>query len=72
MSKLLTPTEVSQRLGVEEKTLRKWRTKPGRGPVYVKLGPGRFDPVRYPEHELERWIKSHTHGSSFEYGRHNG
>lgn len=53
-SRLLTPLQASEFLGVPSGTLAQWRSQ-GRGPQYVKLE-GRL--VRYRTLDLERYISS--------------
>jgi predicted DNA-binding transcriptional regulator AlpA len=53
-SRLLTPLQTSEFLGVPLGTLAQWRSQ-GRGPQYVKLE-GRL--VRYRTSDLERYISS--------------
>lgn len=52
MSRLLTPSEVSERYRnkIKVKTLANWRSN-GEGPKYVKIGGA----VLYPVDELEHW-----------------
>lgn len=52
-SKLLTPEEVSERLGIPRSTLYFWRQH-GKGPRAKKVGRH----LRYEESELQRWIDS--------------
>lgn len=44
-------------LGVEVKTVRKWRLE-GRGPRWMKYGPGRAAAVRYRRSDLEEFKRS--------------
>ena len=46
----LTPQQVSERLGVSERTLAAWRSA-GKGPPYRKIG----RTVTYPEPEVLNW-----------------
>jgi len=51
-TKLLTPREAAEILGVPEGTLAQWRSQ-RRGPPYIKLE-GRL--VRYRTSDLEEWV----------------
>ena len=51
MTKLLTATEVADRLSVSIKTIRKWTCQ--RSIPFIKLGAS----VRFREDDLEDWIK---------------
>ena len=53
-TKLLTPRESAELLGVPEGTLAQWRSQ-RRGPPYIKLE-GRL--VRYRRSDLEEYIAS--------------
>lgn len=57
--RLLTPRDVSERLGVRSTTLKRWRIAGG-GPPYVKFG--RI--VRYPEDRFEAWLAVHLRRST--------
>ena len=52
---LLTEKETALRLGVNPKTLGKWRSR-GYGPPVVRVGRG----VRYWEEKLEAWLDAQT------------
>lgn len=52
-SRLLTPTEVAEQLGVPVKSLYVWRTKNG-GPRGIKVGKH----LRYRQTDLDAWIES--------------
>ena len=52
---LLTTAEAAKRLGIAADTLSDWRVQ-SRGPAYVKLG----SLVRYPDYEIERFIRDRT------------
>lgn len=54
---LLTSGEAGALARVKPKTLANWRALRV-GPPYVKLGPGRCAPVRYPKHELLAWLRN--------------
>lgn len=53
--RLLTPAEVSARLGVPVATLAQWRCY-RRGPAFVKVGKH----VRYERGELDRYLREAT------------
>lgn len=50
---LLSPSELSEALGIPVKTLYAWRLE-GKGPVSVKVGRH----VRYRPGDVERWIRN--------------
>jgi predicted DNA-binding transcriptional regulator AlpA len=53
--KFLTSIELSEKLTVEESTLRWWRAQ-GKGPSFVKVG----SLVRYRLSAVEEWLALHT------------
>ena len=53
----LTSKQAARLLVVSEGTLRVWRHR-GQGPPYVRLGDGQRGAIRYPRHELERFLAS--------------
>src|SRR6187402_3129166 len=55
MTKLLTPGEVSEWLGISTQTLSNYRSAGG-GPPYCKL----FGRVRYLKDDLDIWIEERT------------
>ena len=55
LDRLNKPNEVSERLGLPEKTLADWRSR-GIGPAYVRLGRH----VRYRDSDLERFLQEQT------------
>jgi predicted DNA-binding transcriptional regulator AlpA len=59
--RLLTPTTVAARLGLELATLKEWRCT-GRGPAFVKFGGGA---VRYRAEDVTAWLaeRSRTGGA---------
>jgi excisionase family DNA binding protein len=59
----LTTAEAARRLGICEATLNDWRTR-NEGPAYTKTG--RL--VRYPDYEIERWIRDRTIQTSLRSG----
>jgi hypothetical protein len=54
---LLTPRQLSARIGVDEGTLSNWR-KNMRGPVFVKLDTRDKSRVRYPIQDVIAWEQS--------------
>lgn len=60
--RLLTPTELAERLGVSVGTLANWRLRGG-GPAYIKLS-GRA--VRYRPAAVEKWIQEREVASTSE------
>lgn len=60
--RLLTPTELAERLGVSVGTLANWRLRGG-GPAYIKLS-GRA--VRYRPRAVEKWISEREVSSTSE------
>lgn len=52
-NRLITPYELSLRLGLSEETLRRWRRR-GHGPTALILSPR---VVRYDPKEVEAWIR---------------
>jgi len=56
----LTTAEAAKILGIAEATLNEWRIR-GEGPAYTKMG--RL--VRYPDYEVERYIRERTIKTSY-------
>jgi excisionase family DNA binding protein len=56
----LTTAEAAKMLGIAEATLNEWRIR-GQGPAYTKMG--RL--VRYPEYEVQRYIRERTIETSY-------
>ena len=54
--RLLNEKEVSRMTGLALSTLRHWRVRRV-GPGFVKVGSTRQGPVRYPLHDLMRWLE---------------
>ena len=52
-----TRPELADRWGMSPKTLANWAAK-GIGPKVIKIGKGRFAPVRYDASEADRWLES--------------
>lgn len=52
---LMTETELEAKLGVDIRTIQRWRLT-GEGPPYVKVGRG----VRYRPEAVERWLDENT------------
>ena len=59
-SKLLTPKQTAEILGIKECTLSAWRFHKRQPLVYVKVG----SKVMYPEDKLLEFIASRTCGST--------
>lgn len=51
---VMTPTELSELIGVEEKTLANWRTAGKTGPRFVKVG----NRILYRRATVERWLEA--------------
>lgn len=55
--RLLSPSEVAERLGVSERTLASWRhgdVRSTSGPRWIPLSAGA---IRYAERDLEAWLR---------------
>jgi len=52
---LLTPEDLSERIGVAVTTLENWRYIPGAGPLAVKMTVGRGGGIRYRLADVEKW-----------------
>lgn len=63
LSKLLTPREVAEILGVSTETLNIWRTTKRYPLPYIKSG--RL--VRYKQEDVEAFIENRTHNSENAY-----
>ena len=61
--RFLKTSEAARILGLQSKTLERWRWA-GRGPAYRKLGSA----VRYDSRELERWAESCRRASTSDTG----
>ncbi len=61
MKEVLSRKETAQLLGIDIRTLDRWR-KLGRGPAYLDLtcGKGKKPCIRYRKTELERFLVSST------------
>ncbi len=59
MKEVLSRKETAQLLGIDIRTLDRWR-KIGRGPAYLDLtgGRGKKPCIRYRKSELERFLKA--------------
>ena len=53
----MTTKEAAEHLGVNAKTLARWRGKK-RGPQFYKIGDGWFSPIVYSVADLDAWAKS--------------
>lgn len=58
-TKLLTPAEVADLLGVTEHTLSVWRSTGRYGLRYVKVG----RTVKYKPADVEKWLEKNTVGA---------
>lgn len=56
---LLTAKQVAQFLKFSPQSLADMRSD-GTGPEFIKLGPHRCSPVRYPQRALLAWIAEHN------------
>ena len=63
---LLTTRECAKRLRLSPRTLERMRVE-GRGPRYVKAGPGSHSRVLYCEADLAAWVDAHRFTSTSEY-----
>lgn len=54
--RLLSPTEVAERLGLKPGTLAVWRATKRGGPPYIKCGRS----VKYRERAIEEYIERRT------------
>jgi len=61
MKEVLSRKETAQLLGIDIRTLDRWR-KLGRGPAYLDLtqGRGKKPCIRYRTRELEKFLKTVT------------
>jgi len=58
-SRLLTTTELAQRLGLHRGSLARWRVQ-GKGPNYFKKGEGKNATVLYRLPDVRKWEKKHN------------
>ena len=63
---LLTTRECAERLRLSPRTLERMRVE-GRGPRYVKAGPGSQSRVLYCEADLAAWVEAQRFTSTCEY-----
>lgn len=56
---LLTPNWLSNKLGISESTLARYRCE-GTGPVYIKVG----RKILYPEAAVQGWLYENTYDST--------
>jgi predicted DNA-binding transcriptional regulator AlpA len=56
---LYPPEEVARRFNLKAPSLANMRSK-GVGPKFIKLGPYRTSPVRYPRSALIEWIEANS------------
>lgn len=57
-SKLLTPTQVSERIQRPVRTLERWRST-GEGPAFVRLGRR----IAYREEDVDAWLSRRVYAS---------
>ena len=55
----LTSKQFAERIGISSESLDIWRCQ-GKGPTYVKLGPGKKSAVRYRLSDVIAWENSLT------------
>jgi hypothetical protein len=60
---LKTEPQAAAFIGVQPRTLRKWRTE-GDGPAFVRIS---ARCIRYRPEDLKDWIAEKTHASTSEY-----
>lgn len=60
-SDLLTPSQLAERLNVNERTLSEWRIR-GYGPAYIRLGKS----ARYRTESVETWLLAQERQSTSE------
>ena len=63
---LITTRECAERLRLSPRTLERMRVE-GRGPRYIKAGPGSQSRVLYCEADLAAWLAAHRFTSTSEY-----
>ena len=61
-TELLTTDQAAKFFGVASEKMRVWRSVPGSGPRYVKLGNSRQSRVRYSLEALQEFVELHTVG----------
>src|SRR5437764_15177614 len=62
-SRLYSPREAAEFLGVSVDTLARWRVL-GSGPAFVKFSRAKQAVVRYRREDLERFVGAHVHTST--------
>ncbi len=62
-SRLYSPREAAEFLGVSVHTLARWRVL-GTGPAFVKFSRAKQAIVRYRREDLERFIRAHVRTST--------
>jgi len=58
----LTTDQLAKRWGVSSNRLRQWRVE-GKGPSFIKLGPGPKAPVRYRLEDIEEFERDNYYSS---------
>ncbi|MFE7108367.1 helix-turn-helix domain-containing protein [Streptomyces sp. NPDC057575] len=61
VDELLSPRQVEELYGFHVQTLANWRWT-GRGPDYIKTGPGKGGRIRYKRSAIEKWLDERTVG----------
>lgn len=56
---LITPPQLSARIGIKETTLANWRVL-GRGPRFIRVGRS----IRYRSEDVEAWLSGRTADST--------
>ncbi|MBV8093118.1 MAG: helix-turn-helix domain-containing protein [Acetobacteraceae bacterium] len=56
---LLLTEQLCELLGVDERTLLRWR-QDGCGPPYIRLGGLKRGPIRYPRKGVDAWLAGRT------------
>lgn len=67
LSRLLSPKELADILGVTPATLERWRVS-GDGPKFVKLGNRAHSPVRYRVEDVQAFIAAQERSSTSDDG----
>ena len=63
MTATLTTQQLADRWGISSQTLENWRSQ-GKGPKYVKLGPGKSSPIVYRLADVEKYERKHLQGGA--------
>src|SRR5262249_25464619 len=65
-TELMTPKQAAEYLKLSTDTLARLRVS-GRGPSYIKFGPGRSSMVRYHKTDIDSWISARRFSGTFQY-----